>query len=355
MLVDISTGAAVWAELAGSGVTDHGALTGLADDDHPQYALKISTVVDHGTMGAAEDFDFTDGTDHEGVLDQNLTVTLSGATNGEAAWMTLKLTQDGTGTNTIDLPASVVNAADVEGAFDTAADAVNIISVFSYDGGSTWFAFLAGGTGGGGASDLDDRTDVVISSPSDGEVLTYDSGSGDWVNEAPAGGGGFTHTYLGYNTIGGSAEAVTVRRWYAKKITVASAGVITSIGAYVDQTAAGTTTHMGVGLFEDNAGTPRYLLAANAPVIGTGTLWLEHSSGSAGQPRWMTLPLGVYVTAGDYWIGVVFDSTSYSVFKDGSGADRYWTHGTGIRFSDAGLVTITTTTDRYSIRASHIA
>jgi hypothetical protein len=138
------------------------------------------TVVTHGTMGAAETFDATDGHDHEGTLDQNLTVTLTGATAGEAAWMTLKLTQDGTGTNTIDLPASVVNASDVEGAFDTDASAVNVISVFSYDGGSTWYAFLAGGSGGG-ASALDDLTDVTITAPAEDDDLRYD-GSG-WVND----------------------------------------------------------------------------------------------------------------------------------------------------------------------------
>jgi hypothetical protein len=139
-----------------------------------------SNVVDHGTMGAAETFDFSAGVDHEGVLDQNLTLTLTGATNGEAAWMTLKLTQDGTGTNTIDLPASVVNASDVEGAFDTAANAVNIISVFTYDGGSTWYAFLAGGGTSVGA--LDDLSDVTITAPAAADRLRYnDSG---WVNSA---------------------------------------------------------------------------------------------------------------------------------------------------------------------------
>ena len=37
--LDISVGAAVWTEItgAGGGVTDHGALTGLGDDDHSQY------------------------------------------------------------------------------------------------------------------------------------------------------------------------------------------------------------------------------------------------------------------------------------------------------------------------------
>lgn len=37
---------------------------------------------------------------------------------------------------------------------------------------------------------LDDISDVVLTSPADTEVLTYDSGTGKWVNAAAAGGGG---------------------------------------------------------------------------------------------------------------------------------------------------------------------
>jgi hypothetical protein len=44
-------------------------------------------------------------------------------------------------------------------------------------------------TGGGGGT-LDDLTDVTITAPADGEVLTYDSGTSEWVNAAPTGGGG---------------------------------------------------------------------------------------------------------------------------------------------------------------------
>jgi len=44
-------------------------------------------------------------------------------------------------------------------------------------------------TGGGGGA-LDDLTDVTITAPSDGEVLTYDNVTGEWVNAAPTGGGG---------------------------------------------------------------------------------------------------------------------------------------------------------------------
>lgn len=57
-----------------------------------------------------------------------------------------------------------------------------------------------------GAFDLGDAGDVVITSPADGEVLTYDSGSGDWVNGAGGGGGGstlITRTVVG---VGGAAS-----------------------------------------------------------------------------------------------------------------------------------------------------
>jgi len=35
-------------------------------------------------------------------------------------------------------------------------------------------------------NDLTDLNDVVITTPSDGQALVYDSSSGDWVNETPA-------------------------------------------------------------------------------------------------------------------------------------------------------------------------
>lgn len=57
-------------------------------------------------------------------------------------------------------------------------------------GDNTWAA------GGGGASVLDDLTDVTITSVADGDVLTYDAGTSAWVNQAPATGGGpGSHAY----------------------------------------------------------------------------------------------------------------------------------------------------------------
>lgn len=54
---------------AGGGVTDHGALTGLADNDHPQYLL---------TSGKAADSDKLDGVDSTGFVNTTGTQTVDG-------------------------------------------------------------------------------------------------------------------------------------------------------------------------------------------------------------------------------------------------------------------------------------
>jgi len=176
MLVDATEGAAIWLPIASGGVGDH---------THEAVEV-VATVTDHGTMGASEDFDFAQSSDHQGILDQNLTVTLTGATDGEAAFLTLVLTQDGTGTNTLTLPAEVVNGADIETAFDTAADAVNIITLFTYDGGTTWYGFLAGGSTG---VELSDATPLVESGSGDPGVDTEASRS-DHVHPLSSSGSG---------------------------------------------------------------------------------------------------------------------------------------------------------------------
>lgn len=46
----------VYAKIGESGVTDHGALTGLDDNDHPQYRLVVDAI-DHGLLTGLEDND----------------------------------------------------------------------------------------------------------------------------------------------------------------------------------------------------------------------------------------------------------------------------------------------------------
>ena len=69
---------------------------------------------------------------------------------------------------------------ELNGAADQAISGEQTLVLF-YDG-DTWTDIAFGG--GGGASALDDLTDVVITAPiADNEVLAYDSGSGDWINQ----------------------------------------------------------------------------------------------------------------------------------------------------------------------------
>ena len=179
-----------------------------------------------------------------------------------------------------------------------------------------------------------------------GQVLTVNAGAtaAEWA--AAAGGGGVTHTYVGYNTVGGTDEAFTTNRHYMKKITLAAAGTLVGIEAHIKTTSDAAAMEMRFMLFEDNAGTPRYLLHTTH----AGPLFLKPSSGVEAF-RWFGVGLSRYLAAGDYWIGFVPSQNTGVIKKDGSGSDRYFTAG-GNWSIDAGYNAITTTTDRYSIRAS---
>lgn len=51
------------------------------------------------------------------------------------------------------------------------------------------FPLPSGGGGGGGAAELEDLTDVELTSPTEGQVLTYDFENAMWKNADPTGGG----------------------------------------------------------------------------------------------------------------------------------------------------------------------
>lgn len=60
--------------------------------------------------------------------------------------------------------------------------------------------------GSSGASALVDLTDVAISSPTDGQVLTYDANLGKWVNRAAGGGGSGISMSDVWDAMGGSTS-----------------------------------------------------------------------------------------------------------------------------------------------------
>lgn len=195
------------------------------------------------------------------------------------------------------------------------------------------------------------------SSPSAGNHRFYSKSGGLYVKDSggtvtgalgTGGGGGVTGTYYGYNTAGGTTETMTSKKVYAKKITVSSAGLLVSVGAYVKDDGADHVGALHVALFEDNAGTPRKILAYNFPA---GTSLLPETAASTTAARWIEIPLAAPVAATDYWIAVMDSSTSPLVIhKDASGSDRTYTSG-GAWIADWGFYSPTTTTDKYSIRA----
>lgn len=91
---------------------------------------------EHGTMGATETFDLATANAHVGTLDANLTVTLTGFTNGKYCSMIIGLLQNGTGGWTVTWPAAVVTAPTLS----TTAGEITWVSLWSIDGGTTIYA-----------------------------------------------------------------------------------------------------------------------------------------------------------------------------------------------------------------------
>ena len=81
--------------------------------------------------------------------------------------------------------------------YDSQNNAIKVVSRDGVSSGNFYatgsvsaLGYAAGGGGGGGASALTDLVDVAISSPTNGQVLMYNSTTGKWYNGTVQGGGG---------------------------------------------------------------------------------------------------------------------------------------------------------------------
>jgi hypothetical protein len=212
-----------------AGVSDHGGLTGLGDDDHTLYERTthggLSKVFAHGTTGATETIAPADGNVHTLTLDADCTITLTSppATRGGApaySIIGLKVLQDGTGGHDITWPGSVEWPDGITPTVDTTADTLTAYEFETWDGGTTWYGHVVGAgssasaltiedegtplataadtldfvgplvtaTGAGAAKTitvtgaLNDLTDVTISSATLDDDLRYNGSA--WVNDA---------------------------------------------------------------------------------------------------------------------------------------------------------------------------
>jgi hypothetical protein len=122
-----------------------------------ELAAKAIGYQAHASLGSTETFDAAIGW-HSGTLDADCTFTLTAAPTDTVSSLFLELAQDGTGGWTIDLPASVVNAADIEAEQDTTASETTFLALYSRDGGTTWYGGWWGGGGTGGITVEDEGT-----------------------------------------------------------------------------------------------------------------------------------------------------------------------------------------------------
>ena len=80
------------------------------------------------------------------TLTANCTFTLAGATSGVPAGLTLLLRQDGTGSRTVTWPGSVTWLSGAVPVLHAAASSVDVVSLFTLDGGTTWYGAQANPT-----------------------------------------------------------------------------------------------------------------------------------------------------------------------------------------------------------------
>lgn len=124
------------AVMAAANAAGQAALIGAATQYDP-----LTTVAASGASSSA-------AVSSTGVLDITLTsncsLSLSGAVAGESWGITLVIRQDATGSRTVSWPSGTKWASGAAPTLSTAANSVDIVSMFSVDGGTTWFAALGG-------------------------------------------------------------------------------------------------------------------------------------------------------------------------------------------------------------------
>jgi hypothetical protein len=294
----------------GGGVTDHGALTGLNEDDHPQYALA------DGTRGA---FAAPLGADDNYVTDAE-----KAALHGHSNKAALDLVS---GTNTGDqvLPtwATISGKPTVvaEGATQAAARTAIGAGTSSFSGA---YADLSGkpttmtptahaATHASGGSDPLAVTGLGVGSLADGQMLVR-SGSALVGQAVPSGGGGpgnlsltLVGSYIGPPSTY-TAVAATVSVAYA-----VFAPIIVSVAMSVDQVVfevsnTGSGRNAKVGLWASDPST----MKPTTVVVDAGAV----STDIAG-PKTVTLGSPVALTPGLYWAGVYVSADTSLVCNSG--------------------------------------
>lgn len=100
------------------------------------------TYFDAGNSGASTTLDLANGNVQKLTLTADCTITLTSPAAGAMRSLTLLVFQDGTGSRTITWPGSVSWGDAGEPVLTLTASKMDIISLFTVDGGTTWYGAL---------------------------------------------------------------------------------------------------------------------------------------------------------------------------------------------------------------------
>ena len=157
------------------------------------------------------------------------------------------------------------------------------------------------------------------------------------VQGAPVSGGsgaGATLYTLGNDVTTGTPTSLTSNRVYVQKITVTEESLLASISVYIEGDNSGQPASLAVGVWADVSNAPQHLLAFPQPSVADSLYLLERASQPSSPARWLSLPVGMTVSPGDYWIGFVAnDPGNLKVYKTtgAAGSSQYFTPGGAYR------------------------
>lgn len=149
-----------------------------------------------GSMGASKTIDPTNGNVQYGTLNANCTITLGAPVGSGACYLSLELTQDGTGSRL----ASWGTVAWIGGSaptLSTTPGVTDVIEVWSLDGGTTWKGAMVGAGGTGSALTVKDEGSSLATAATSLDfvgsgVVASGTGAGKTItiSGAPAGAAG---------------------------------------------------------------------------------------------------------------------------------------------------------------------